>query len=320
MYQGAEKVKSAKVQTLKAEFESLAMKESDQLDNFWLKLNEIVINIRALREEMKEAYVVKKLLRAVPSKFLQIASTIEQFGNLDTMMVEETVGSLKAHEERMRGQSDGSTGQLLLTEEEWEEWLKRTKGGNNEGSSNYKGRGVRDKSKVRCFNCQLLGHFAAECKRPRRAKEAHQEARLAKFEEDEPALLLENHVKTEVEMALLNERNISPKLNTNNKGNQTESNVWYLDNGASNHMTGIKSKLCELDESVTGRVEFGDGSAVEIKGRGSMIVKCNNGEERMIRDVYFIPTLHSNILSLGQLAEEGNKVVMNNNHLWVYEK
>lgn len=40
----------------------------------------------------------------------------------------------------------------------------------------------------------------------------------------------------------------------------------------------------------------------------------------MIRDVYFIPTLHSNILSLGQLTEEGNKVVMNNSHLRVYEK
>ncbi|KAL8090104.1 hypothetical protein AgCh_039540 [Apium graveolens] len=75
MYQGAKKVKSAKIQTLKAEFESLAMKESE-LDDFWSKLNGIVTNVRALGEEMKDAYVVKKLLRVVPSKFLQIASTI----------------------------------------------------------------------------------------------------------------------------------------------------------------------------------------------------------------------------------------------------
>lgn len=63
---------------------------------------------------------MKKLLRAVPAKFLQIASTIEQFGNLETMSVEETIGSLREHEERIKGPGDTSGGQLLLTEEEWQ--------------------------------------------------------------------------------------------------------------------------------------------------------------------------------------------------------
>ncbi|XP_074342956.1 uncharacterized protein LOC141680701 [Apium graveolens] len=75
--QGAERVKSAKVQTLKTEFESMAMKDSESIDDFSMKLAGIVINIRAVGEEVAESYVVKKLLRAVPSKFLQIASTIE---------------------------------------------------------------------------------------------------------------------------------------------------------------------------------------------------------------------------------------------------
>lgn len=78
----------------------------------------MVTTIRALGEEIQEAYVVKKLLRAVPSKFLQIVSTIEQFSNLETMFVEETIGSLKAHEERIKGKSDAGGGQQLLTAEE----------------------------------------------------------------------------------------------------------------------------------------------------------------------------------------------------------
>lgn len=119
MCQGAEQVKKAKVQTLKAEFEVMNMKESDSLDDFYLKLNGVVTNIRALGERVNESYVVKKLLRAVPTKFLQIASTIEQFGNLETMTIEETIGSLKAHEERVRGQADNGGSQLLLIEEEW---------------------------------------------------------------------------------------------------------------------------------------------------------------------------------------------------------
>ncbi|XP_074351747.1 uncharacterized protein LOC141690888 [Apium graveolens] len=116
---GADRVKKAKVQTLRAELESLTMKETEQIDDFCMRLCGIVTNIRVLGEIMEESYVVKKLLRAVPAKYLQIASTIEQFGNLEEMTVEETLGRLKAHEERIRGTTETSGNQLLLTEEEW---------------------------------------------------------------------------------------------------------------------------------------------------------------------------------------------------------
>ncbi|XP_074355633.1 uncharacterized protein LOC141695273 [Apium graveolens] len=209
-YQGAERVKKAKIQTLKAEFESLSMKETEALDDFCMKLNGLVTTIRALGEEIQEAYVVKKLLRAVPSKFLQIASTIEQFENLETMTVEETIGFLKAREERLRGQSDASGGQLLLTAEEWskkekddtkllltsEEWLKRRGKSGVEGHTSPKGRnnrvvvrGVRGKSKVRYFNCLGYGHYAVECKKPCK-RQQKEEANLAQMQDDEPALLV----------------------------------------------------------------------------------------------------------------------------------
>ena len=39
---------------------------------------------------------------------------------------------------------------------------------------------------------------------------------------------------------------------------------WYLDSGASNHMTGSKAAFSELDGDVTGTVKFDDGSRVAI--------------------------------------------------------
>ncbi|XP_074378660.1 uncharacterized protein LOC141720209 [Apium graveolens] len=300
MCQGAERVKKARIQTLRSEFESLSMKDSDQLDEFYLKLNGMVTKIRALGEEMKESYVVKKLLRAVPSKFLHIVSTIEQFGDLDTMSVEEAVGSLKAHEERVKGQTEDGGGQLLLTEEEWskregadgkllltrDEWIKRNNKGDIDGSPSQRFRGRnsgrvgRDKSRLRCYNCSVYGHYAAECKKPRKERDQQHEMNMNQVENDGPALLLTEHRETKEDLMLVNERKVVPKLKQSSE--QVESNLWYLDNGASNHMTGQRSKFKELNENVTGQVRFGDGSTVDIKGKGSVILSCKNGEERIL--------------------------------------
>lgn len=84
-------------------------------------------------------------------------------------------------------------------------------------------------------------------------------------------------------------------------------------------MTGQKLKFSNLDEQVTGQVRFGDGSTVNIEGKGSIIFKCKNGEERMLKDVYYIPTLCNNIISLGQISEEGNRVTLNGEFLWVHD-
>ncbi|GJU21073.1 zinc finger, CCHC-type containing protein [Tanacetum coccineum] len=100
----------------------------------------------------------------------------------------------------------------------------------------------------------------------------------------------------------------------------TDASIWYLDNGASNHITGTKSHFRDIDESTTGRVRFGDGSYVEIKGRGSISLGCRNHEQKIVSDVYYIPNLKSNILSLGQLTEIGCKIIMDGNKLTLYDK
>ena len=143
MYMGADRVKTAKIQTLKAEFEMLIMKETEDVDEFAAKVNNLVSNMRTLGDTVEEAYVVKKLLRAVPPKFLQIASTLEQFGDLEKMTVEEVVGRLKAHEERIRGHGDQDDRKLLLTRQEWsDKYNKRGEDKSNRGgTSNSRGRG-----------------------------------------------------------------------------------------------------------------------------------------------------------------------------------
>ncbi|GJU50602.1 zinc finger, CCHC-type containing protein [Tanacetum coccineum] len=312
MFIGADRVKTARIQTLKAEFEAMNMKETEGVDEFAAKVTNIVSTMLTLGDSVDESYVVKKLLRAVSTKFLQIASTLEQFGDLDNMTVEEVIGRLKAHEERMKGGS-----------REQGRGRGRSNGGRGtrgRGGSHYHkdgGRGSsssQDKSKIQCYNCQEYGHYAAECTNPRR--ERSHENNLIR-EENEPALLLSAlEDKGEV---FLNEENVNPRLKTGN-GVVDQSKLWYLDTGASNHMTGDKEKFRDLNETVQGYVKFGNETKVRIEGKGTIVFQCKNGEHRKLQEVYYIPDLCSNIISLGQLSECGDEIKIKEPFLWVRDK
>jgi len=95
---------------------------------------------------------------------------------------------------------------------------------------------------------------------------------------------------------------------------------WYLDSGATHHMTGRQEFFADLNTGVRGTVRFGDASKVEIKGVGSIVFQAKTGEQRVLHGVYFIPALKNSILSLGQLDEGGSKVVIDDGVLRIWDK
>jgi hypothetical protein len=85
--------------------------------------------------------------------------------------------------------------------------------------------------------------------------------------------------------------------------------VWYLDTGASNHMTNHKHLFAEITE-LARTVFFGDASKVEVKEKCNVNFLQKNGKLGMVKDVYYIPEIKSNILSAGQLMKKGFKIFM----------
>ena len=69
-------------------------------------------------------------------------------------------------------------------------------------------------------------------------------------------------------------------------------------------MIGAISAFLELDSEIRGTVKFGDGSIVEIEGSGTILfIISKGGEHRKLTNVYFIPRLKANLMSLGELDE-----------------
>nr|GFB11584.1 zinc finger, CCHC-type [Tanacetum cinerariifolium] len=254
------------------------------------KLNGYATKAKELEKTLDESLLVRKLLNSTPDRFIQIVASIEQTNDLDDITLDEIVGKLKAFEERIKLQKEGQV--------ESQENLLFAHGEHSGKERRFSKRGRR--SNFSRGNWQ-------------KSSTTQEQSNLI-LEDDEPSLLMTTH-ETEHEEVLLNEGQIRPA-----KYATADASIWYLDNGASNHMTGTKSHFKDIDESVTGRVRFGDGLYVQIKGKGSILSGCKNNEQKIVSDIYYIPNLKSNILSLGQLTEIGCKIIMDGNKLTLYDK
>lgn len=135
-------------------------------------------------------------------------------------------------------------------------------------------------------------------------------------DEEEPTWLLTVCGQRNIEIVLLKEEKVYPSQ----LKESDDDNIWHLDNGASNQMTGSKALFAEISEKVTGQVQFGDGSKVQIKGKGTLLFDCKNGDQFFIPDVYYIPALHSDIISLGQMTYEGYDIGMKKEFLRMYDE
>lgn len=72
----------------------------------------------------------------------------------------------------------------------------------------------------------------------------------------------------------------------------------------------ITRAFADLDTVVFGSVRFGDGSIAQIKGNGTVLLECKNGEHRSLPNVYYLSRLTANIISVGQLNEGGYQVLV----------
>lgn len=90
-----------KLQTLRREFETLFMKGNESIQEFFSRISVTINNMRIFGEEISDQKIVEKILRSLPPKFDHVVTAIEESKDLTTYSLNELMGSLLAHEERM---------------------------------------------------------------------------------------------------------------------------------------------------------------------------------------------------------------------------
>lgn len=105
--------------------------------------------------------------------------------------------------------------------------------------------------------------------------------------------------------ALLTEM-ISQDQSNNALAIEDHSAAWYLDSGASNHVTGNRNLLVDVRPTENHRVvHTAGGQSLPVKGVGYVVIKLPNGEIKAIGNILYVPGLTKNLFSVGSIANRG---------------
>ncbi|CAJ2634874.1 unnamed protein product [Trifolium pratense] len=239
-YQGSTKVKRAQLQALRREFEILAMKETESVDEYLSRTLAIANKMTAYGETMDQVKVVEKVLRSMTSKFNYVVCSIEESNDVTKLTIDELQSSLLVHEQRMQ-----------FTQEKDEEKALQISAGRG-GGRGRGGNSVRESLQVKVYD------------------DSHME-------------------------------------------------IWFLDSGCSNHMVGRKDWLFNFDDNFRETVKVGDNSKMSVMGKGNLKLQIG-GITQVITEVYYLPGLKNNLLSIGQLQQKNLTIIFSNDICKVYHE
>lgn len=84
-------------------------------------------------------------------------------------------------------------------------------------------------------------------------------------------------------------------------------NTWFIDSGASSHMTNDIAAVKVIKESDR-KVFAADGKEMSIIGIGDMKKRVNDGSEITVKNVHVVPGICANLISVSQMVLDDNVV------------
>lgn len=142
-------------------------------------------------------------------------------------------------------------------------------------------------NKIRCFNCDKIGHYMKQCREKKKKNDKTEQCKT-----------------------------VESLICTSFLAKENKADFWFIDSGASSHMTVNKFFLQNEKKSNCSEVVVADNSRMQIECAGDVnlrLSKNSGASEVTLKDVQYIPGLCTNLLSVSAMTKQGKSVVFNEN-------
>ncbi|RVW80140.1 Retrovirus-related Pol polyprotein from transposon TNT 1-94 [Vitis vinifera] len=270
-----------KVHLMKKLF-NLKMAENASVAQHLNEFNTITNQLSSVEIDFDDEIRALIVLASLPNSWEAMRMAVSNSTGKEKLKYNDIRDLILAEEIRRRdaGETSGSGSALNLETRGRGNNRNSNQGRSNSRNSNRNRSKSRSSQQVQCWNCGKTGHFKRQCKSPK------------KKNEDDSA----NAVTEEVQDALL-------------LAVDSPLDDWVLDSGASFHTTPHREIIQNYVAGDFGKVYLADGSALDVVGLGDVRISLPNGSVWLLEKVRHIPDLRRNLISVGQLDDEGHAIL-----------
>lgn len=166
-----------------------------------------------------------------------------------------------------------------------------------EKESALQSKGIKKgKKQIKCYNCSGLGHISRNCP--------------SKLKPNDNGATRKHEKKSDVLFATTTDVSACAKA-TESTSSSDCLNAWYVDSGASNHMTNEKNHMYNIRDVFNKKVIIANKHELVVDSIGYVDIEVGSGKNKRcvtIKDVEYVPDLCTNLLSVRQMAKNGKRV------------
>ncbi|KAF3667798.1 putative ribonuclease H protein-like, partial [Capsicum annuum] len=239
-------------------------------------------------------------------------NTLENTKDLSKITLMELLNALQAQEQRKVMRDEGNTeGALFAKPQDGGKNKKKKNKRNDESAPAGTATGKTENKKKNfppCQHCNKKGHPPYKCwRRP--------DAKCSKYNQlgHEAVICKNKNQQQEADAQIVDGEEEDQLFVATCFSSKSSSECWLIDSGCTNHMTNDKDLFKELKPTTIIKVRIGNGEYIPVQGKGTVAIPSHPGT-KTISQVLYVPEIDQNLLSVGQLMENGFKLNFEDKH------
>ncbi|GKB99928.1 zf-CCHC domain-containing protein, partial [Tanacetum coccineum] len=324
-HQGNKQVKDNKIELFVQKYEEFSIPDDETIDCAFSRFNTIITSLKSLDESFSIRNHVRKFLRALPTKWCPKMMAIEESKDLSTLPLDELIENLKVYEiVKMKNttwrdsEDDSNKEEICLKVLDNNEVLSETSYYSSSSLDNESWQNEYDK--LCKISLRIINkNKQLKAKNEELKKEACElRTRIEQLERNKKISLEYRRISiSEEALGAFGKcqtnrgKEVSMAAGDSDKAlfccveNMVKDHI--MDSGASFHATYCKQEL-ERFKLRSDKVCLAYDMTLDIAGVRNVVLKTYFGTSSTLKDVRYIPDLKRNLISVGQLDEEGYHV------------